>query len=417
MAKSRKDSALSETDPVVYSLLEKEKQRQMEGLELIPSENFVSKAVLEALGSVATNKYSEGYSGRRYYGGNEVIDEIETLAIKRLKKLFNAEHANVQPLSGSPANMAAFFAVMEPGEKVMALRLDMGGHLTHGHALNYSSKFFKPVHYVLDPKTEMLDYDLIEKLAKEEKPKVIVSGYTAYPRTIDFKRFKEIAEAVGAYCMADIAHIAGLCCTGVHENPVPYFDIVTTTTHKTLRGPRGAAIMCKQDLAKKVDKAVFPFIQGGPHENVIAAKAVAFKEASTSAFKKYARQIVKNSRALADELIALGFRLVSGGTDNHLVLVDLTNKNISGGEAEKALEKARIYCNKNAIPYEKRSLIDPSGIRLGTPALTTRGMKEAEMKEIARMISHVLENPQSSSVIEKVAKEVKALCSEFLFYK
>ncbi|MEM4598630.1 MAG: serine hydroxymethyltransferase [Candidatus Diapherotrites archaeon] len=412
----RKQKRLKEVDPLTHNLLIREQKRQMEGLELIPSENFVSKAVLEALGSVATNKYSEGYPGKRYYGGNEIIDEIEKLAIERLKKLFSAEHANVQPLSGAPANMAAFFALMEPSEKFMAMKLDMGGHLTHGHSANFSGKLFKAVHYVLDPETEMLDYNAIEKLAREEKPKLILAGYTAYPRAIDFRRIKEIADSVGAYAMADIAHIAGLCCAGVHENPAPYYDIVTTTTHKTLRGPRGAAIMCKEEHAKNVDKAVFPFLQGGPHENVIAAKAVAFKEASTEEFKKYAKQIVKNSRALADELIALGFRLVSGGTDNHLLLVDLTNKGISGGEAQKVLEKARIYCNKNAIPYDRRSLFDPSGIRLGTPALTTRGMKESEMKEIAYLIHRVLADPHSDSNIKEVAKEVQLLCKSFPFY-
>ena len=408
--------AVKKTDPKLYQLLVREKERQMQGIELIPSENLVSEAVLEALGSVPTNKYSEGYANRRYYGGNEVIDEIELLAIKRLKKLFSAEHANVQPLSGSPANMAAFFALMKPGEKFMALRLDMGGHLTHGHAVNFSGKIFRPVHYLLDRKTELLDYEHIEKLAKKEKPKVIVSGYTAYPRKIDFKRFREIADKIGAYCMADIAHIAGLCCTGVHENPVPYFDVVTTTTHKTLRGPRGAAIMSREEFAKKVDKAVFPLLQGGPHENVIAAKAVAFKEASTKAFTGYAKQIVKNAKALAEELIALGNRLVSNGTDNHLMLVDVTAKGLTGSEAEKALEKAHIYCNKNTIPYDKRSPFDPSGIRLGTPAVTTRGMKESEMKELARLINRILENPQSSLIIKKVRSEILELCREFEFY-
>ena len=409
--------ALKETDPKLYALLIREKERQMNGLELIPSENLVSQAVLEALASVPTNKYSEGYAKKRYYGGNEIIDEIELLAIERLKKLFNAEHANVQPLSGSPANMAAFFALMEPNDKFMALRLDMGGHLTHGHAVNFSGKIFRPVHYLLDPETEMLDYDAIEKLAKREKPKVIVSGYTAYPREIDFKRFKEIADNVGAYSMADIAHIAGLCCAGVHENPVPYFDVVTTTTHKTLRGPRGAAIMCRQEFAERIDRAVFPFLQGGPHENVIAAKAVAFKEASTKAFKRYAKQVVKNARALADELEALGNRLVSGGTDNHLMLVDVTVKGLTGKQAEKALEKAHIYCNKNTIPFDKRSPFDPSGIRLGTPAVTTRGMKEGEMKELAYLINCVLENPHSDSVIKKVRSSVLELCREFVFYE
>lgn len=408
--------ALKKTDKPLYSLILDEKERQMKGIELIPSENLVSEAVLEALATVATNKYSEGYPGKRYYGGNEIIDKIELLAIKRLKKLFKAEHANVQPLSGSPANMAAFFALMKPGDKFMAMRLDMGGHLTHGHKVNFSGVLFKAVHYGVDPKTEMLDYDKIEKLARKERPAVLLSGYTAYPRVIDFKRFKEIADSVGAYSMADIAHIAGLCCAGVHENPVPYFDIVTTTTHKTLRGPRGAAIMCKEELASAVDKAVFPFLQGGPHENVIAAKAVAFKEAMQPSFKRYAKQVVKNASVLAEELAALGNRIVSGGTDNHLLLVDVTAKGITGLKAEKALEKAGIYCNKNTIPYDKRSPWDPSGIRLGTPAATTRGMKESEMKFLAYLINRIIERPQSRANIASVRQHVQELCKEFVFY-
>ncbi len=408
--------ALKKADKLLYSLILREKERQMQGIELIPSENLVSEAVLEALATVPTNKYSEGYPGRRYYGGNEIIDKIELLAIKRLKKLFKAEHANVQPLSGSPANMAAFFALMKPGDKFMALRLDMGGHLTHGHKVNFSGVLFKAVHYAVDPKTEMLDYDAIEKLAKKEKPAVLLSGYTAYPRAIDFRRFKEIADSIGAYSMADIAHIAGLCCAGVHENPAPYFDVVTTTTHKTLRGPRGAAIMCKAELANAVDKAVFPFLQGGPHENVIAAKAVAFKEAMQPSFKRYAKQVVKNAKALAEELAALGNRIVSAGTDNHLLLVDVTSKGITGLEAEKALEKAGIYCNKNTIPYDKRSPWDPSGIRLGTPAATTRGMKEGEMQLLAYLINRVLEKPHSTATIKSVKQQVQELCKEFIFY-
>jgi len=408
--------ALKKADKLLYSLILREKERQMQGIELIPSENLVSEAVLEALATVPTNKYSEGYPGKRYYGGNEIIDKIELLAIKRLKKLFKAEHANVQPLSGSPANMAAFFALMKPGDKFMALRLDMGGHLTHGHKVNFSGVLFKAVHYAVDPKTEMLDYDAIEKLAKKEKPAVLLSGYTAYPRAIDFRRFKEIADSIGAYSMADIAHIAGLCCAGVHENPAPYFDVVTTTTHKTLRGPRGAAIMCKAELANAVDKAVFPFLQGGPHENVIAAKAVAFKEAMQPSFKRYAKQVVKNAKALAEELAALGNRIVSGGTDNHLLLVDVTSKGITGLKAEKVLEKAGIYCNKNTIPYDKRSPWDPSGIRLGTPAATTRGMKESEMQFLAYLINRVLEKPHSTATIKSVKQQVQELCKEFIFY-
>lgn len=403
--------------PEVAKLLEREKERQMQGLELIPSENLVSGAVLEAMGSVATNKYSEGYIAKRYYAGNEVIDEIEQLAIDLAKKLFNAQHANVQPLSGSPANMAAYMALMELGDKLMAMRLDMGGHLSHGHPVNFSGKWYKVAHYTVDKKTEMLDYDEVRKLALQEKPKVIVSGYSAYPRAIDFKQFREIADECGAYAMADIAHIAGLCCTGVHENPVPYFDVVTTTTHKTLRGPRGAMIMCKSEFSEKIDKAVFPGLQGGPHEHQIAAKAVAFKEALQPDFKKYAQQIVKNSKTLASELMSKGFRLVSGGTDNHLMLIDLTNKNISGKEAETALEKAGIYCNKNAIPYDPRKPWDPSGIRIGTPTLTTRGMKESEMKLVAEFMARVLKDVKNETEIKKVRAEVRELCKKFVFYE
>lgn len=409
--------ALQRVDHEIYRLIVEEKERQMLGLELIPSENYVSQAVLEALASVPINKYAEGKIGKRYYGGNEIIDKIEELAVKRLKKLFKAEHANVQPLSGSPANLAALLAVMKPREKLLAMRLDMGGHLTHGHKANITGMIFKARYYLLDKKTEMLNYDAIEKIAKKEKPKVIIAGYTAYPRAIDFKRFKEIAESCGAYALADISHIAGLCCTGMHENPATYFDIVTTTTHKTLRGPRGAAIMCKAELAEKVDKAVFPTLQGGPHENVIAAKAVAFKEALSKEFKKYAKQVVKNAKTLADELMQRGHRLVANGTDTHLMLVDVSKIGIDGAKAQKVLEKARIYCNKNAIPYDRGSLWKPSGIRIGTPAITTRGMKESEMKEIASFIDAVLRNPNSKAIIAKIKSYVLELCKEFPFYQ
>lgn len=409
-------SKVKETDPKLYSLIQREKQRQMEGIELIPSENLVSQAVLEAVGSVPTNKYSEGYPGKRYYAGNEFIDQIEQTAIDRLNKLFNAEHSNVQPLSGSPANMAAFFAFMEPGDTLMGMRLDMGGHLTHGHKVNFSGQLFNAVQYSVDKETERLDFDQIRELAKEHQPKLILSGYTAYPREIDFKQFREICDEIGAIAMADIAHIAGLCAVGVHENPVPYFDVVTTTTHKTLRGPRGAAIMCREEHAKRVDKAVFPFLQGGPHENVIAAKAVAFKEALSESFTEYAEQIVKNAKTLAEELSALGNRLVAGGTDNHLMLVDVTEKDLTGKEAESALEKAGIYCNKNTIPFDSRKPWNPSGIRIGTPVITTRGMKEGEMKEIASIINSVLEKPEKK-VIEKAKQRSLELCKEFSFYK
>ncbi|MEM0360222.1 MAG: serine hydroxymethyltransferase [Candidatus Diapherotrites archaeon] len=407
---------LKEFDSKVYGLIEKEKQRQMSGIELIPSENLVSQAVLEALATVPTNKYSEGYPGKRYYSGNEFIDGIENIAIERLKKLFKAEHANVQPLSGAPANLAAFFAFMKPGETLMGLRLDMGGHLTHGHKVNFSGTIFNSVQYGLDPKTELLDFEQIRKTAIESKPKIILSGYSAYPRAIDFKQFREICNETGAIAMADIAHIAGLCCTGQHENPVPYFDVVTTTTHKTLRGPRGAAIMCKKEFAEQIDKAVFPFLQGGPHENVIAAKAVAFKEALQPEFKKYARQVVKNARVLAETLMAKGNRLVSGGTDNHLMLVDVSKKGLTGKQAEAFLEMAGIYCNKNTIPFDPRKPWDPSGIRLGTPAATTRGMKESEMKEIGEIINLVLEKPNKTT-IKKAREKTKELCKNFPFYE
>ena len=363
-----------------------------------------------------TNKYSEGYPGKRYYSGNEFIDGIESTAVERLKKLFGAEHANVQPLSGSPANMAAFFAFMEAHDTFMGMRLDMGGHLTHGHKVNFSGRLFNAVQYTVDRETELLDYGAILKQAKKEKPKLILSGYTAYPREIDFKRFREICDETGAAAMADIAHIAGLCCAGVHENPVPYFDVVTTTTHKTLRGPRGAAIMCKAEYAEQVDKAVFPFLQGGPHENVIAAKAVAFREALQPSFAQYAKQIVKNAKAMADELMNLGNRLVSSGTDTHLMLVDVMKRGITGKEAEAALEKAGIYCNKNTIPFDSRKPWDPSGIRIGTPAVTTHGMKESEMKEIASIIDSVLKD-QGEANIKKAKSRTLELCGQFKFYK
>jgi len=402
-------------DPEIYDLILKERDRQMEGIELIPSENLVSQAVMEATGSVPTNKYSEGYPGKRYYAGNEFIDGIENLAIERLKKLFNAEHANVQPLSGSPANMAAFFAFMEPRETFMGMRLDMGGHLTHGHKVNFSGKIFNSVQYTVDKETELIDFDQIRGLIKEHNPKILVSGFTAYPRAIDFRQFREICDEFGVIAMADIAHIAGLCCTGVHENPVPYFDVVTTTTHKTLRGPRGAAIMCKEEHAEKIDKAVFPYLQGGPHENVIAAKAVAFKEALQPDFTEYAKQIVKNAKALAEELIGYGNKLVTDGTDNHLILVDVSKKGLTGKEAETALEQAGIYCNKNTVPFDSRKPWDPSGIRIGTPVMTTRGMKESEMKEVASIMNSVLEN-QAPENLKKARVRSMELCEKFVFY-
>jgi glycine hydroxymethyltransferase len=389
----------------------------MDGIELIPSENLVSQAVLEAMGSVLTNKYSEGYPGKRYYGGNEFIDVIESLAIERAKKLFHAEHANVQPLSGAPANLAAYYATMEHGDTFMGLKLTEGGHLTHGHPVNFSGKWYKNVQYGLDRETEQLDYDAIRKLAREVKPKVLLSGYTAYPRKIDFKEFKSIADEVGAVCMADIAHISGLCATGVHENPVPFFDIVTTTTHKTLRGPRGGMILCKQEFAERIDKAVFPGLQGGPHEHIHAGKAVAFLEAQQPAFAEYARQIVKNAAALSEELLSFGYTLASGGTDNHLMLVNTVKSvGITGKQAEHALELAGIYCNKNTVPFDERKPFDPSGIRIGTPVMTTRGMKESDMKQVAGFIKRALSAPDDAAALAKVKADVKRFCADFPFY-
>lgn len=407
---------LKKEDNEILKLIENEKERQMEGIELIPSENLVSKAVLEAMASYPQNKYSEGYSSKRYYGGNEVIDKIEDLAIARAKKLFNAEHVNVQPLSGSPANFMVYFSIMEHGDKALGLELSHGGHLTHGHKVNLSGKLFDFKQYPVDEKTEMLDYETIRKIAKKEKPKLILSGYTAYPRKIDFKQFREIADEVGAFCMADISHIAGLIAGKQHENSVPYFDAVTTTTHKTLRGPRGAIIMCKEEYAQAIDKTVFPGMQGGPHEHIIAAKAVAFKEAQKPEFEQYAKQIVKNSKALAEALQEKGFRLVSNGTDTHLILIDLTNKETTGKEAELALEKAGIYCNKNTIPYDKRSPFNPSGIRIGTPTITTRGMKQSEMKEIAEFINQTIKNKNNETKLKEIKEQVKTFCQEYAFY-
>jgi len=409
--------SIKKFDPEIYQYILDEKERQMEGIELIPSENLVSMAVLEALGSYPTNKYAEGYPGHRYYGGNEVIDKIEQLAIDRLKQLFGSEHANVQPNSGSPANMAMYSALMQPGDKAMGLKLTEGGHLTHGHKVNFSGKMYNFLQYGVDKETEMLDYDKIRKQVLEEKPKLVLSGYTAYPRAVDFKEFRSICDEAGAYCVADIAHISGLCAAGVHENPVPYFDVVTTTTHKTLRGPRSAVIMCKKEFAEKIDKAVFPGLQGGPHEHVIAAKAIAFKEALQPEFKNYAQQIVKNAKKLATELQSHGYRLVTNGTDNHLILVDVRKSGISGIDAEKALEKAGIYCNKNTIPYETGSPWDPSGIRIGTPVLTTRGMKETDMVEVARFMHEALQARADDTKLAKIKGNVKEFCKNFLFYK
>jgi glycine hydroxymethyltransferase len=407
---------LERVDPEIYNIIQKEIKRQQNVIELIPSENFASLAVLQALGSVLTNKYSEGYSHKRYYGGNEFIDEAEDLAIKRAKELFNAEHVNVQPYSGSPANIAVYFAFLNPGDKVLGMNLAHGGHLTHGHPINFSGKIFNFVQYGLDEKTEVLDYEKIKEIAEKEKPKMIVSGASAYPREINFKKIHEIAESVNAISFADISHIAGLIVAGIHPSPFPFTDVVTTTTHKTLRGPRGAMILCKEKFAKDIDRAVFPGTQGGPHNHVNAAKAVAFKEASSQEFKEYIKQVVKNAKTLAEELKKYEFRLISGGTDNHLILIDLTNKNISGKDAEKILDSIGITVNKNMIPFDKKSPFDPSGIRLGTPAMTTRGMKEEEMKIIANLISETIKYKNDSLRLEEIKKQVLDLTSKFPLY-
>lgn len=404
-------------DPEVYLAIIKEEEREEYHLELIASENFVSPAVLEAQGSVLTNKYAEGYPGRRYYGGCAYVDEVEELARDRLKQLYNAEHANVQPHSGSQANLAVYYVVLNPGDTVLGMNLAHGGHLTHGSPVNISGKFFKFFFYGVDKETERIDYDNVYKLAKEVKPKLIVAGASAYPRIIDFAKFAEIAEEVGSYLMVDMAHIAGLVAAGLHPSPVPYAQFVTSTTHKTLRGPRGGFILCKKEFAKEIDKAVFPGIQGGPLMHVIAAKAVAFKEALSKEFAEYQKQIILNAQALAEELIRLGYRLVSGGTDNHLILVDLRNINLTGKIAEKILEDAGITVNKNAIPFDPQPPTITSGIRLGTPALTTRGMREKEMKYIAHLIHEVLSSPEDEKIRMKVKEKVKELCQEFPIYK
>ncbi|UOD34065.1 serine hydroxymethyltransferase [Deferribacteraceae bacterium V6Fe1] len=408
---------VKKVDREVYDALQKELERQETHLELIASENFVSPAVLEAQGSVLTNKYAEGYPSKRYYGGCEFVDIAEDLAIKRAKELFGADHANVQPHSGSQANMAVYFSVLKPGDTILGMNLSHGGHLTHGSPVNFSGKFFNVIPYGVNQETETIDYDEVERLAITNKPKMIVVGASAYPREINFKEFRRIADKVGAYVMVDMAHIAGLVAAGVHPNPVPYAEFVTTTTHKTLRGPRGGMILCKEEFAKAINSNIFPGIQGGPLMHVIAAKAVAFKEALSDEFKEYQKQIVKNAKALADKLTQRGYRLVSGGTDNHLMLVDLTKQDITGKDAENALGLANITVNKNTIPFETRSPFVTSGIRIGTPALTSRGMKETEMQLVGEMIADVLDNIGSDEVINKTKQRVLDLCANFPLYK
>jgi glycine hydroxymethyltransferase len=404
---------LKRTDPEIYRLIKDEERYQIESVRLIPSENYVSQAVLDATGSVLTNKYSEGYAHKRYYQGQRYVDEIETLAIERAKALFGADHVNVQPYSGSPANLAIYFALLQPGDTLMGLALPHGGHLTHGWNVSITGSFWRPVHYTVDRETQRIDYDAIRDLARKERPKIIVTGATAYPRLFDFKIFGEIAKEVGAYLLADISHIAGLIVAGAHPDPMPYADVVMTTTHKTLRGPRGAMIMCRKELAEKIDKAVFPGLQGGPHNHTTAAIAVALKEAATPEFKEYGHQIVRNAKALAAELTARGFNLVSGGTDNHLILIDLTNKKIIGKKAAQALDRAGIICNSNTVPFDPRKPFSPSGARMGTPAVTSRGMGEAEMKQIGAWIDEVVAHADDEPTIARVNAEVIEFCRRF----
>ncbi len=409
------DRSLSQVDEAIYALIQKEAHRQAEGLELIASENFVSKAVLEAVGSVLTNKYAEGYPGKRYYGGCEVVDEVEQLAIDRAKQLFGADHANVQPHSGSGANMAAYFAVAKPGDKILALDLNSGGHLTHGSKVNFSGKLFDIIPYGLT-EGETLDYDAVDRLAAEHQPKIIVVGGSAYPRTIDFTRFRKAADACGAKMVVDIAHIAGLVATGLHPSPVPVAEFVTSTTHKTLRGPRGGLILCKGEYAKTLNSQIFPGIQGGPLEHVIAGKAVAFLEALQPDFKAYQQRILDNAQSLAKGLVDAGLRLVSGGTDNHLMLVDLRPKKTTGNVAETALGKAGITVNKNMIPNDPEKPMVTSGIRVGTPALTTRGMGPAEMTEVAALIGEALDKPEDDAHLGRIRERVFQLSKRFPLY-
>jgi glycine hydroxymethyltransferase len=415
-----KNSAMSrplyEVDPQIAAAIDNEVRRQHEGLELIASENFVSEAVLEAAGSVFTNKYAEGYPGKRYYGGCEFTDVVEELARERVKKLFGAEHANVQPHSGSQANQAAYAAVLQPGDTILGLNLAHGGHLTHGHHLNFSGKTYKIVPYGVTKETETIDYDELEKLAEKERPKLIIGGGSAYPRIIDFARMRQIADKVGAIYLVDMAHFAGLVAGGAHPSPVPHAQIVTSTTHKTLRGPRSGMILSRQEFAAPIDKTVFPGMQGGPLVHIMAAKAVCFLEASQPEFREYARQIVSNAKVLAETLAAEGFRIISGGTDTHLMLVDVFAKGMLGSEAEKALGEAAITVNKNAIPFDTNPPMKPSGIRIGTPAVTTRGMKEAEMRQIGRWIAEALNHRTDTATLGKIRRQVLVLAKEFPLY-
>lgn len=404
---------LSQKDAEIFRIIKKEATRQSEEIELIASENYVSTPVLEAMGTILTNKYSEGYSGKRYYGGNQVIDEIETLAIERTKELFEAEHANVQPLSGSPANAAVYMAFLEPGDKVLGLKLDHGGHLSHGHAINFSGRLYNFVQYGVNPETGLIDMEEVRRIALEEKPKMIVAGFSAYSREIDWQAFQNIADEIGAYTFADIAHIAGLIAGKQLKNPVPIFDVVSTTTHKTLRGPRGALIMCKEKFAKQIDRAVFPGMQGGPHDHITAAKAVALGEALKPEFQEYSKQVILNAKEMASALMELGYDILSNGTDNHLFVVSLVKQGMAGKEAEKVLEKAGISVSRSTIPNDPNPPLNPSGLRIGTPAVTTRGMKEEDMRLIASYIDKALKNKNDEALLVEIKNEVRKMGEKF----
>lgn len=408
--------ALKEVDPKIFAIIEKEARREEDGLELIASENYASRAVMEATGSVLTNKYSEGYVGKRYYGGNEVIDEMESLAISRAKELFGAEHVNVQPLSGSPANLAVYMAAVKPGDKVLGLKLDHGGHLSHGHPVNFSGLTYAFVQYEVDQATQRIDMDRVREVALRERPKMIIAGFSAYSRDIDWKAFKSIADEVGAITFADIAHIAGLIAGHALESPVPLFDFVTTTTHKTLRGPRGAIIMCKERFQKDVDRTVFPGIQGGPHDHVNAAKAVCFHEALQPSFRTYARRVIDNAQAMAAELMKRGHKILTDGTDNHLMVVDLRGKDLTGKIAEVTLDKAGISCSRSTIPFDTRKALDPSGIRLGTAALTTRGMGPSDAVRVAALVDDAIVNHADERKLAGIRDDVRAMCRAFPLY-
>lgn len=404
---------LRQQDPAVWTVIEKEEKRQNEELELIASENYVSLAVLEAMATVLTNKYSEGYSGKRYYGGNYNIDEMENLAIERAKQLFDAEHVNVQPLSGSPANAAVYMAFLNPGDKVLGLKLDHGGHLSHGHSVNFSGRLYNFVQYGCNPETGLIDMEAVREIALKERPKMIVAGFSAYSREIDWQGFKDIADEIGAYTFADIAHIAGLIAAKQLKNPVPIFDVVSTTTHKTLRGPRGAIIMCKEKYAKQINSAVFPGMQGGPHDHITAAKAVAFGEALKPEFVEYSKQVIRNAKAMAEEFIRRGYKVISGGTDNHLFVIDLSSKGLVGKEAEKILEKIGVSISRSTIPNDPNPPMNPSGIRIGTPAVTTRGLKEGEMVLVVGYIDSALQDKDQDGKLAELKQKVKELCEKF----